>query len=178
MAKDKKRKSGGMDNRAGFAGVEKKKKRMKQFFRQLHMLYGALLAGQMIFAVVVLVVSGLPTKLGSLSFEDPFLLFGVVVTFMSIFVAWWINDQRKAQGARLADIMEKTGHYRNLVIMRCAMVEGANLMALTFALASRQGFFFLLFSAGLTAFAYFRPSKQEFARDYNLRPDEEGFLEE
>ncbi len=151
---------------------------MKADFRQLKMLFLALITGQAVFAVVVLVLEGLPQKLGSLSFEDPLLLVGISLTFMSIFTAFWINEQRKAQGAQLSNITEKLPHYRNLVIIRCAMVEGANLMALMLAFISGRGFFFLLFAAGLMAFLYFRPSKQEFARDYNLRPDEEGELED
>ncbi len=73
---------------------------------------------------------------------------------------------------------EKLEHYRNLIIIRCAMVEGGNLMALILALLSGQGFFFMLFLAGLIAFVYFRPSKAEFMRDFNLTPEEERRFDE
>lgn len=148
---------------------------MKQIFRQLNLFFFALLAGQMLFAFIVLLLEGLPRRLGTLSFDDPLLLAGIVVTFSAIGIAYWLNEQRKTQGAQLGNREEKALHFRNLVIMRCALVEGANIMALLLAFISGQGMFFVLFAAGLLAFVYFRPTTREFVRDYNLRPDEEEF---
>lgn len=149
---------------------------MKTTFKQINLLYLALLAGQVMFAVTVLYVGGIPKSLGKLSFDDPMLLFGIAVTFFSIIAAYGISEKRKTAGAQLSSFDEKIEHYRGLVIFRCALAEGANLMALVMALLSKQGFFFILFSAGLLAFLYFRPSTTEFSGHYNLRPEEERDL--
>jgi cbb3-type cytochrome oxidase subunit 3 len=146
---------------------------MTQVFRSSQILFSALLGGQIVFAAVVIALKGIPSRLGSLSTEDSWLLLGILTTFSTIAVAFWINEQRKKEAAAHGDMAEKLEHYRNLIIIRCAMVEGGNLMALILALLSGQGFFFMLFLAGLLAFVYFRPSKAEFLRDFNLTPEEE-----
>lgn len=151
---------------------------MKTTFKQINVLYLALLAGQVMFAVTVLYVGGIPKSLGKLSFDDPMLLFGVAVMFFSLIAAYGINEKRKTDGAQLSDFQEKLDHYRSVVIVRCALTEGANLMALVFAMLTNQGFFFVLFAVGLLAFLYFRPSIPEFSRSYNLRPEEEKDLYE
>lgn len=151
---------------------------MKITFKQINVLYLALLAGQIMFAITVLYVGGIPKSLGKLSFDDPMLLIGIAVTFFSIFAAYGINEKRKTAGAQLSDFQEKIEHYRGVVIVRCALTEGANLMALVMGMLSKQGFFFVLFAVGLLAFLYFRPSVQEFSRSYHLRPEEERDLYE
>lgn len=148
---------------------------MKQIFQQLKIFYWFMLAVQLAFAITVVLLEGLPRRLGKLSFDDPLLLTGILVAFFLIGIAYWLNGQRKMQGAQLANREEKALHYRSLVVIRCAMVQGANFFALLMAFVSGQGVFFALFAAGLPAFAYFRPQIREFVRDYNLRPDEEEF---
>jgi len=152
------------------------KKTNMKIFRYSEVLFFALLSGQVMFASIVIALKGFPQKLGRLSLEDPFLLIGIVVIFSAIVVANWINEQRKREGATRGNLTEKLDHYRNLVIIRCAVVEGGNLMALIFAFLTGQGFFFLLFLAGLMAFLYFRPSKAEFIRDFNLSPEDERIM--
>lgn len=151
---------------------------MKTTFKQINVLYLALLAGQVMFAVTVLYVGGIPKSLGQLNFDQPMLLMSIAVTFFSIIAAYSINEKRKTAGAQLGSFDEKLEHYRGVVIVRCALTEGANLMALVMAMLSKEGFFFVLFGVGLLAFLYFRPSVPEFSRSYHLRPEEERDLYE
>jgi divalent metal cation (Fe/Co/Zn/Cd) transporter len=150
---------------------------MKAYFATEKLFY-ALLSGQVLFAGILIAWKGIPQKLGRIPTDDYFTLIGITVIFSSIGVAYWINEQRKREGATRGNLTEKLEHYRNLVIIRSALVEGGNLMALVFAFFSGQGFFFLLFLAGLMAFLYFRPSKGEFTRDFNLSPEEERIFNE
>lgn len=144
---------------------------MTSNFQQIRLLYLSLFFAQLIFAVVILLTTGIPNHFGKLSPDDHYLLVGALVSFGSIFTAYWINNQRKGLVNRMDALADKLTHYRSLVIIRSAIVEGANIMSLTFALLTGQGFFFLIFAAGLLAFLYFRPSKREFSDDYDVSPD-------
>jgi hypothetical protein len=143
---------------------------MTSNFQQIKLLYLSLLVAQLIFAVVILMTTGIPRHFGKLAPDDLYLLLGILLSFGSIFTANWINHQRKGLVNRMDALPEKLMHYRSLVIIRSALVEGANIMTLTFALLTGQGFFYIIFVAGFLAFLYFRPSKREFSEDYDISP--------
>ncbi len=54
---------------------------MTQVFRSSQILFSALLGGQIVFAAVVIALKGIPSRLGSLSTEDSWLLLGILTTF-------------------------------------------------------------------------------------------------
>lgn len=145
-------------------------------FRQTNLLYYALLAGQLIFfAIVYFVVldrsmqqSGWPPA-----------PFGIVIPLLlvAIFpVISSINNRQLSQGAEQADLEAKTTHYRNLVIVRSAFIEGANLFALIALLLENNTTYLFFFAAGLLLFFYFRPSADEFSTHYQLSGAEKAEL--
>ena len=141
---------------------------MKPVFQQLRILYYALLAGQVLFAAVVyFLLSGEMTAhapAGTAAFQwlvPPIILAGAGA-------AYFLNRQRQAQLDQLTDLPAKAAHYRNSVIIRSALMEGANFFAVIAALVDVNMTYLLYFAVGLLAFIYFRPSVGEFSRTYAL----------
>ena len=142
---------------------------IKSSFQQTNRIYLALLGGQMFFAAIIFFVLGTnenPVDTG-LGLALPFVMLG------GMGAGYWIYNQRAIQGASLSSVSEKIMHYRVSNIIRLAMTEGPNLLALVMVLLEGQTSYWLYFAAGILAFLYFRPSKDKFFSDYQLSASEQ-----
>ncbi len=141
---------------------------MKPVFQQLNVLYYALLVGQVLFAAVVYFL--LSNDMTDHALPDASLFQWLVppVIMAGAGAAYLLNRQRQAQLDQLADLPAKTDHYRSSVIIRSALMEGANLFAVIAALIDVNMTYLFYFAVGLLAFIYFRPSKDEFSSAYDL----------
>jgi len=90
--------------------------------------------------------------------------------------AYLLNRERQAQLGHLTGLAAKAEHYRASVIIRSALMEGANLFAIIAALIDVNMTYLLYFAVGLLAFVYFRPSEAEFSRAYDLSAAEQEQL--
>lgn len=145
---------------------------MKAFFQQLYVIFLALLAGQLLFAgVVYYLVSN--NMMDSQPMEDA--IFKNLVPILIIAgagAAYWFNRQRGQSGQAVETLAAREQHYRSSVIVRSALMEGANFFAIIAALITQNLVFLLYFAVGLLAFIYFRPSKDEFINQYDLTQEE------
>jgi hypothetical protein len=82
--------------------------------------------------------------------------------------AYFLNRQRRVQGVNLETLDEKAQHYRFSVIVRSAILEGANLLAIIAAMMDLNMTYLLYFIVGLLAFLFFRPSINEFCKAYDV----------
>ncbi len=142
--------------------------RWMRFFQQLAVLYGALLLGQLLFFGVVYFLMA-NNMVDNQSMDDS--LFRIIVPIMILGAAgaaYALDRQRQGNMDKLQDLEAKTQHYRNAVILRCALIEGANFFALLAGLLTQNYTYLLYFAVGLLAFIYFRPSKQQFIDQYEL----------
>ena len=97
----------------------------------------------------------------------PIFLVGLLV--MGIFS----YKSRVAQTGNLQTLLEKTEHYRTTSIIRWALIEGAALMSLVFHFVVESNYLFLgTFGSALLCMLFFRPSKNQFAQDYQLSNQE------
>ena len=145
-------------------------------FRKLLILYGALVLGQLVFAMVSLF---LITSDGWAHQPDPIMGFRFVIPGAMIGAAtlsWFLNNMFRQQTEGLLSLDQKLAHYRKRVIVRLAILEGANLLAIVGGLLTGHYNYFLLFLIGMALFIFFRPSKNEIRNDYNLTPEEEQQL--
>jgi hypothetical protein len=83
---------------------------------------------------------------------------------------------RKKQGQELEGLHAKAGHYRVSNILRYAIVEAGNMLALVSYLMTGSSMFITLFVLGMAVFVLYRPSSQRFKNDYLLDGSEQNEL--
>jgi hypothetical protein len=151
---------------------------MNSFFKQLSTLFYALVAGQLLFcAVAVLLRYQGVAALDEASMENTTLTMVTPFLALGAFTAgWFVHRMRSAQGMQLKSIGEKVQHYRTTVLLRSAMIEGGNIMLLVAYLLSGRPIHLGWFAAGMLLFIYFRPSPENLVRDYQLPFDEANQL--
>lgn len=140
----------------------------KELFRQINILYFALLAGQILFCTVVVFAILDPETRQTGWPEAPFGLLVPVLLAGIIPLVFFINNRQLQQAPAQENLSAKIGHYRTLVILRSALIEGANLFCLVVLLLENNSTFLIFFGAGLLLFLYFRPSVNEFLQHYQL----------
>ncbi len=140
-------------------------------YRQVYILYLALVAGQVLFAGVTawLSMSGGTAQPSS---QIPFHTVVPLVLIGTVAIAWFGNQRWQEHGANLSDLGEKIEHYRRTVIRRLAFIEAGNLLAVVAALLTGEMMFLLYFVAGMAAFLFFRPTTSQFSLWYNATPEE------
>ncbi|PHN05439.1 hypothetical protein [Flavilitoribacter nigricans] len=146
----------------------------KEVFRQTNILYFSLLAGQVLFcSVIVFAILNPETRQtgwpeGTYGLLVPAILVGVLP------LVFFINNRQLSQGSEEENLPAKMAHYRTLVILRSALIEGVNLFSLVILLLENNTTFLIFFGAGLLLFLYFRPSMNEFLQHYQLDSGEQA----
>lgn len=141
---------------------------MKEHFKQINILWLALLMGQLVFFAVVFffINSTEGESLDILRTIVPMLLLGALGG------VYFISKKRSTDGAALETLQEKAEHYRATIVIRSALLEGANLMAIVGMLSDSPQPYLPYFAVGIAAFLYFRPSVDRFIQDYQLKAQE------
>jgi hypothetical protein len=156
------------ENLRPFLHVNTRSMHAKELFRQINILYYSLLAGQVLFCSVVVFAILDPETRQTGWPEAPFGLVVPVLLAGIIPIVFFINNRQLQQAPTQEDLPAKMTHYRNLVILRSALIEGANLFCLVVLLLENNSTFLIFFGAGLLLFLYFRPSVNEFLQYYQL----------
>lgn len=130
--------------------------------KKLQLVFYALVGGQLLFAAVVFFMLQKQEFVEAAYFSTlvPVALLG------SAAIAYYLNRQLGRSAAEQKTEADQEMHYRRRVILRLALVEGGNLVALMGALITGKILFFLFFGMGMAVFFYFRPSSVEMANDY------------
>lgn len=151
---------------------------MKNDFQQLLIIFGAFVMGQILICLVILVLD--PLESAGSAREGSSLYDSLVPIFLlsMIFAVYLINQKREGDGAMLNTLTEKVAHYRQTVILRLAMMEGANLFTLIIILIDGRTYYMIYFVIGLAVFIYFRPAIQNFIASYQLNSAEQKELNE
>lgn len=146
----------------------------QSIFRQVNILYYALLAGQVLFCLVVLFGVLDPDARQSGWPEAPFGLVVPVLMASTMSAAFFINNRQLSQATDQPNLGAKINHYRSTVILRSALIEGGNLFCLVVLLLENNSTYLFLFAAGLLVFLYFRPGLNEFTQHYALSGAEQA----
>lgn len=140
-------------------------------YRQVILLYMALLLGQIFFCLVVVFLNTQPDDDPYRTLAYPYL--PPLILLLTTGAAWYLNNLRQQQGQQLvANYTQKLAHYRTTVIMRSAALEAGNLFCLTLALLEQSLFPLLYFCLGLVVFLYFRPGLNDVLRSYSFSAQE------
>ncbi len=138
-------------------------------FRQLQVLFFAMVIGQLLFMAVVIFLlweGGLAPSYLLGEYED-LMIAGAYVAGM-IFMSRFIDSMWKKQIATMQRLQRSSfGHYRSTVILRLAILEGAGLLTIILAMVTRNPVLFLATALGLMAFWTAQPREQEFTDRYD-----------
>lgn len=132
-------------------------------FKKLQLIFYSLAGGQILFAAVVYFMINQEQEFAEASY------FSVLVpaaVLGSAFLAYMVNARILATAADQKTVDTQFDHYRRRVIVRLAILEAGNLLALIGALTTGKFTFFLFFALGIAFFFYFRPTLFEMANDY------------
>ncbi len=157
---------------------------MKQSFKKLSTIFNILLLVQLAFCAAALffihddtlpkaiVVRNNSDILNAQQYISTHGILVLVFLLSAVGVAYLIDSQRKAQGAILQGLMEKAEHYRQTSIIRLALIEAANILAVIVAIKENNLIYLGFVAVGLLLFLRFRPSMKRFAKGYELSPTE------
>lgn len=153
-----------------------------EIFRQIRLIFLAMLAGMMLFLGVTLflVYSGEGGLNYSHEGSDSSLKLILPAFFLfASFAGGLILYKKRMEGAKRkqASLAEKVVTYRNANILRWAMMEGAILLCIVLALVGFGKLLLLLAALGLGFFLTARPDPKAFAREFRLSEEESRELQ-
>lgn len=138
-------------------------------FKTLNIIFFALLAGQLLFAaVVVYLVGGQRADAEYLLGPQTDLMAVTAYVLAMVFVSRFIDSMWQRQIATVLRVRRPAfAHYRTNVIVRLAILEGASLLTIVFALVTRNMTLLIATAFVLAAFWMARPTVEEFNERYD-----------
>ncbi len=134
-------------------------------YQRIEIFFYSLAAGQILFAAITyffFLDSGEKSDIPQLLYVVP------VALIACMGAAYFMNNKLRETAPDQKEEAAKLSHYKSRVILRGALMEGANLLAIVAALITGDVTFFFLFLIGFSVFFYFRPSRYELEQDYQL----------
>lgn len=135
--------------------------------RSLSVLYMALLSGQVMFAIIVYVLTGAGHTY-ALSLSDPFTIAAVLLTGTSIPVGIYIFQQRMKEAVATWDPSEKMAIYRGAFILRCATNETVSLFAIILVFLTHSFAYYAFLAISLFFFAMANPTLEKVKRQMGV----------
>ncbi len=141
-------------------------------WKNINILYFAIIAGQLLFALVVVFMIYSGSVEPDSGEEGGF--FGMlvpIVTFSTAVAAYWLNKNQlqKAAQRTYEGVKPALTTYRQAVIFRNVLLEGGNLLALIATLVTGNLNYLLYFAIGIAISVFFRPKQEEFASYFRMR---------
>ncbi len=152
----------------------------KTFLRSVNILFMALVAGQVMFALVAIFVVRMKQTVAGFDrqFIDVALWLIPAIAVAGIAIGWlFFNARLKAVRAK-GTLAEKLGGYQPAMIARLAIMEGPSLLALAVFLLSGEYIFLGTSAFVILAFLFNRPTKNRIVQQLQLHDDEKWQMED
>ena len=146
---------------------------MKNNFKNLQIIFLGLLIGQIAFAVIA---NFMITDIAVSSTSVLVYLVPVVLIVSILSGNYLFNTSRKKVVAQQGNLEEKLKAYRQSALIRWAMMETGNLLAIVATFIEGKTFYFAMFAVGLLFFATTRPSVDDFCRQFEIPDAEKNHL--
>lgn len=140
----------------------------KQRMMVMRLIHTALVAGLVMFGLVVVVISKGRLRLDPSSF-NPVVLVSGILTVSGIAVASVFKRFFRAQADKPTDPVNALQKYQALVLARAAIIEGSALFSAVAVLITRNSLPGIAFVACVIAMLFFRPSQEEFVELFGPR---------
>lgn len=141
-------------------------------FKANYILYYALVAGQVLIALVISYLMMDSEITFSWDMNEPFYLIAPILILTCISMSSFLFSKKMEEAKNIKGLFSKLEHYRSAIIIRSAFLEGANLACIMFYFLEQNYFFLLLFFIGFGAFLLVRPSEEIFRKIYRLTEEE------
>lgn len=141
-------------------------------FKRSYILYYALIAGQVLIALIISYLMIGSEITFSWDMSNPFHLTAPILMLSCISMSSLLFTKKMEEAKSITGLFPKLEHYRSAIILRSALLEGANLICIIFYFLELNYFFLLLFFIGLGAFLLIRPSEDMFKEKYRLTEEE------
>lgn len=141
-------------------------------FKQIRIIFFALIAGQLIYFFVALILVGNNSFAVDEDYENlPGFLALLIIVSLVISSKYLYRRLISAQTGN-STLDEKINSYRTNNIIKFALLEGANLISITFYLLTGDFLYLAMFIIVLALnFIYF-PGKEKFMMDFELTPED------
>lgn len=149
----------------------------KSYFKSLSILFYAMAAGQLIFAIIAFYLRGQ----GEMGAEDPelgqlFLIVGAGLILATQIASRFISNKR-LESIRKLELRSKMTQYRGLFILRLAMLEGPALFFLVTYLVTGYLWLLVLGMGMLILFLSYYPSINKVVNELELDASERKQIE-
>jgi hypothetical protein len=146
-------------------------------YKQIKLLYFAILAGLLIFMVVawLFVQQNGPVSVLSPSIENSMQSFLVILILAGIPVSYIFHSKKTAHIDPELSLAEKLGHYRRSLFIKFATLESLSLISLLAYITSSNRSYILFYMILMIVFAMNYPGKSKVAQELNLNQDELNF---
>lgn len=148
-----------------------------QYFTNLTILYGSLIAGQVLFAAVAYFMKPEAATAETEAMHETFQMIIPLVAIGCLAGSMLLFRSRVAAIQKETDLKKKMADYRAASIMRYALLEAPSLFSLVVYLLTGRPFYLGLAAIFILAFLLYRPTPQRAAVDLTLSPGERAKLE-
>jgi len=146
----------------------------KATFRQNEIMYYAMLAAQLLIALMMRFVLIQPDH----SSSDDYSVIIPIILGVGIAMSFFFRNRAADTIPLTGTPTEKLNHYRRYLILQAAILEGCNLIIILLAMMDNNPRSFLWFVPGILVFLTLRPNKLNFLNDYQLSQTDLDRLEE
>ena len=140
----------------------------KQYFRTLNVIHYALLAGQLLFAGVVLYLTYGKTQPVVGTQNRVFIYMVPLIALLAVLISQLIYRQKLKKLKSYPDLIPKMTEYQSIFIIRLALVEGASLFAIVVYLLTVEAIFISIGVLLMVYFVLLRPTRIKIAMDLEL----------
>ncbi|MGB0931162.1 MAG: hypothetical protein ACPGVB_10320 [Chitinophagales bacterium] len=152
----------------------------KQYFKNLQIIFFALLFGQIWFAVCAYFINFYADGFDNsdASFTQILQIIAVVLAVSSLLISTQVSKAfiNKAKGEKT--LKKKLESYRSASIIKYALLEGPSLISSTFLLLTGDLFFFIISLLIIAIFFIHKPSKEKTIADLGLHYTEQDLLKD
>lgn len=136
-------------------------------FKNTQILFYALVGGQLLFMVVVMWLLKLYPGMVFIETGNHWIILAFSVSIVGILGSHLVDSYLRRQPVKRDQLLFILNHYRNRVVMRSAILEGANLLNIVLFFGSGGSiWYFMLYVVLMGMFLLKRPGEQEIMRQY------------
>ncbi len=143
----------------------------KKNFQVTQVIYYSLLAGQLLFATIIILIFNQPIGTFKIELSDKFTLISILTTISVLALSNFIYNRQRAKASQMSTLERVLPHFTTTTILRAAPIEGVNLLNLVFLMMTNNPFFLLPFALGILIFLSVRPTMDVLRKDYNLKEE-------
>lgn len=142
------------------------------YIKALRILYTAMLAGQVLFFLIVFALQWSNMLYNNTELTAVFIYLAPAVSLFSILFSSRYFRKKLPAAAAAPYLSLKLDEYRKLYIMRCAIMEGGTIFCIIMYFITGHSLMLACSFAGIVMFAGLRPAKEKIIQELELSSEE------